>query len=310
MVTELDKSRSSSKKPALGGSLFSSSSSGPSAPPEIQPLVSLQIALSKASATTSSAVPSADSEYDRLTDSSKSVPTPPVYAARLSALLKSLASAESAVSASLKARHALVEGLEKLVETNKAAIIAEENQQATLSTRKTAIEGKKREVEDGIMRGIAGGEQSPVSPIADPRINGRASGTPATPVDPDRPDIEELTPPPPDNPVKTESDPATDPVSNGMRPITPQSQQQLLPVPSTPQTPAIVPTPPLQAGADLLSSLNVPAVRQYSGSPSGGGAVKKRKLDDEAAVFGNGEDAMAGLDDDVAELLRQESAGR
>ena len=164
------------------------------------------------------------------------------------------------------------------------------------------------------MRGIAGGEQSPVmmaqgSPIADPRINGRPSAAPATPADPDRPDIEELTPPPPDNPTKNENDHTTNFVANRTQALTPQMQQQL-PGPSTPQTPAVVPTPPLQAGADLLSSLNVPAVRQYSGSPSGGSVVKKRKLDDEAAVFGSGEDAMADLDDDVAELLRQESAGR
>ena len=309
VLIELDKSRSSSKKPALGGSLFSSSSSGPAAPPEIQPLVSLQIALSKASATTASAVPTADSEYDKLTDPTKTIPTPPVYAARLSALLKNLASAESAVSASLKARHALVEGLEKVIETNKAALLAEETRHATLSTRKDAIEAKKRDVEDGIMRGLSG-DLSPVthgSPVSDPRMNGRASATPVTPADPDRPDIEELTPPP-EEPSRG-IDPITS-AANGTRALTPQPQYQQ--GPTTPQQPPAIAAqaqPLLQAGADLLSSLNIPPVRQYSGSP-GGGVAKKRKLDDEAAVFGSGEDAMADLDDDVAELLRQESAGR
>ncbi len=63
------------------------------------------------------------------------------------------------------------------------------------------------------------------------------------------------------------------------------------------------------AGSDLLSSLSMPPVRLYAGSPgsAGGGMAKKRKLDDEG--FGGGEDAMADLDDDVAELLRAESGG-
>ncbi|KAL9128630.1 MAG: hypothetical protein Q9217_002726 [Psora testacea] len=300
-IDELDKTRSSSRKPALGGSLFSSSS-GPSAPPEIQPLVSLQIALSKAAATTASTLPTADSEYEKLTDPSKSVPTPPVYAARLSALLKSLASAESAVAESLKARKALVEGLEKIIETNKSAIIAEESQHATLSSRKNTIEAKKREVEDSIMRGLSA-ESSPVtlqgSPISDPRMNGRASATPITPADPDRPDVEELTPPPEESGMLASSE-TTNPAPAIDEQYQPRGHQGSI----TPLS-----HPPTQAGADLLSSLNIPPVRQYSGSPSGG-MVKKRKLDDESAVFGSGEDAMADLDDDVAELLRQESGGR
>ncbi|KAL8719141.1 MAG: hypothetical protein Q9181_008098, partial [Wetmoreana brouardii] len=42
----------------------------------------------------------------------------------------------------------------------------------------------------------------------------------------------------------------------------------------------------------------------------GASSAKKRKLDAEFEGFvGAGEDAMAGLDDDVAELLRRESGG-
>ena len=298
-IAELDKSRSANRKPALGGSLFSSSS-GPSAPPEFQPLVALQITLSKASAVTASAVSTANTEYDKLTDPSKSVPTPPVYAARLSALLKNLSSAESAVSDTLKARRALIDGLEKIIETNKASIASEESQHATFLTRKDIIEAKKREVEDGIMRGLSA-ESSLTnpqgSPASDPKVNGRSNAAPGTPTDPDRPDVEELTPPP-DARTPTRS------------PVPPNredyqlsdSQSSMTPVP---QSNALPP----QAGADLLSSLNIPPIRQYSGSP-GGGLPKRRRLDDEAAVFGSGGDAMADLDDDVAELLRQESGGR
>ncbi|KAL9104610.1 MAG: hypothetical protein Q9163_000475 [Psora crenata] len=303
-IDELDKSKSSSKKPTLGGSLFSSSS-GPAAPPEIQPLVSLQIALSKASVTTASAVPTADAEYEKLTDPSKSVPTPPVYAARLSSLLKSLASAEGAVAESLRARTALVEGLEQMVEINKAAIMAEESQQASLASRKNTIEAKKREVEDGIMRGLSA-ESSPVnlqgSTVSDPRMNGRTSATPLTPTDPSRPDVEELTPPP-----EGSATPVPREIANSAA-VTDDQYQAL-----NNQGPMVLGEQltglPAQAGADLLSSLNIPPVRQYAGN-SGGGLLKKRKLDDDSAVFGSGDDAMDDLDEDVAELLRQENGGR
>ncbi|KAG8531383.1 uncharacterized protein KY384_003012 [Bacidia gigantensis] len=295
-LAELDKNRTSKK--ALGGSLFSSNS--PSAPPEIQPLITLQINLSKATTTASTAAPTAKAEYAKLTDPSKPLPTPPVHAARLSALLKSLSSAESAVSESLKARHALISSLETLLASNKAAIVEEEAQQAELSARKDEIDRKKKEVEDGIMRGLSSADNSPTaggSPEGQ-RSNGNGAGSP----EPDRPDIEELTPPPegpPDIVQALVGQPAPTPSPGRNENFTPT------PAPLTPQPQQYQPVP--QVGADLLSSLNVPGVRGYSGSPPGG--AKRRKVDDESAVFG-GEDVMAGLDDDVAELLRQESGGR
>ena len=51
----------------------------------------------------------------------------------------------------------------------------------------------------------------------------------------------------------------------------------------------------------------MPQTRPYAGlehSPQ-----KKRKLGDDYPDFGGGEDAMADLDEDVAELLRAESRG-
>lgn len=298
---ELDKTRSSSKKPLLGGPLYANSS-GPSAPLEIEPLVPLQIAVSKAAATTLSAVPTADSEYDKLTDPSKPTPTPPVHAARLSALLKNLANAEGAVSESIKARRGLIAGLESIIETNRNALASEEAQQETLTTRKTVIEAKKREVEDGIMRGLSA-PSTPVvahgSPISDPRTNGRVmSPNDNASVEPERPDVEELTPPPQESRT-----PAASPIT--ATPAAPPNTGQ--PTPSSHHAPIAPPT----AGADLLSSLSMPPVRQYPGTPgsAGGGMAKKRKVDDDYADFGSGEDAMADLDDDVAELLRAESGG-
>ena len=52
----------------------------------------------------------------------------------------------------------------------------------------------------------------------------------------------------------------------------------------------------------------MPQTRPYAGH-TGGTTPKKRKLDDDIPDFGGGEDAMADLDEDVAELLRAESSG-
>lgn len=268
--------------------------------------MSLQIAVSKAVATTTSAVPTADTEYDRLTDPSKSIPTPPVHAARLSALVKSLASAEGAVLESIKARRGLIEGLERIIENNRSALTAEEAQKETLTTRKNAMESKKREVEDGIMRGLSA-DSTPAahgSPVAG---SSRTNGTTSTPhEDLERPHVEELTPPPPES--LTPAGSPTKPESEAMKVEQPPTLADPRLASRTPSAP-----PPQQpaAGADLLSSLSMPPVRHYaetSGSP-GGGPSKKRKVNDDYPDFGTGEDALADLDEDVAELLKQESGG-
>ena len=261
----------------------------------------LQIAVSKAAATTLSALPTADSEYEKLTDPNKPTPTPPVHAARLSALLKNLANAEGAVSESIKARRGLIAGLESIIETNRATLASDEAQKETLTTRKNVIEAKKREVEDGIMRGLSA-PSTPVvahgSPISDPRTNGRVmSPSDNASGEPERPDVEELTPPPE----------SRTPVGPRV-PVTPTAPPTH--VPSNPFS-HHAPIAPPTAGADLLSSLSMPPVRHYPGTPgsAGGGMAKKRKVDDDYPDFGSGEDAMADLDDDVAELLRAESGG-
>ena len=312
-ASELDKSRSSNKKPLLGGSLFGSSS-GPSAPPEIQPLVSLQIAVSKAAATTTSAVPTAETEYEKLNDPSKPTPTPPVHAARLSALVKSLASAESAVSESIKARRNLIEGLEKIIETNRAALATEEAQKDVLAARKISTEAKKRDVEDGIMRGLSA-ESTPIAAHGSPISGSKTNGNAVSPIDnasvePERPHVEELTPPPPES--RTEEETAS------LAPTTTTNTLNQNATPFSSSDPRLAPPPPstaphpTTAGADLLSSLSMPQqTRPYAGGLEHNiPQQKKRKLgSDDYPDFGAGEDAMADLDEDVAELLRAESRG-
>ena len=290
-------------------------------PGELQALATAQIALNKANATTTSTVPNAEAEYTKLTDPDKPVPAPPVYAARLSALMKSLASAESAVSESLKARSSLLDGLVKLADEQRNKLAEDETQHKRLSERKSAIEAKKREVEDGIMRGLSA-ENSPTTPRGggDPRLNGQTAvhGSGGSP-EPDRPDVEELTPPPPDAQPPADASTSTPsiPTSTDPRPVSATH------TPQPPTSTAVengsyganfsLPGTNVgynQAGADLLSSLNVPGVRAYSGSPGGPAqGVKRRRVDDDAAaVFGTeGGDALSELDEDVAELLRQES---
>ena len=151
------------------------------------------------------------------------------------------------------------------------------------------MEEKKKEVEDGIMRGM-------------PDLNAPASGTgfasspnghAPTPADtePERPYVEELTPPPP------ELNAALRPTSTDPRLASHQ--------PAPPASAPVAPPPAL--GADLLSSLSVPSAMGYGKHTA---PAKKRKVDDEYADFGAGEDAMADLDDEVAELLRAEGGGR
>ncbi|CRG83133.1 UPF0400 protein [Talaromyces islandicus] len=183
-VDELDKNRSSGKKPLLGGSFFGGSGSG-SVPPELQPLVPLQINVSKASVATGSAVNAANTEFDKMNDPSTPDPSPPVHAARLSQLLKTLANAESSVSEIIKSRQSLIDGLEKLLDSNRTALAKENSLLTELSEKKAGTESRKRDVEDAIMRGLSA-ENSPAI-----HNNGGDAGSEAP-----RPEVEALTPPP------------------------------------------------------------------------------------------------------------------
>lgn len=303
-IIDLDKEKSSGKK-ALGGSLFSAPS-GPSAPSEIQPLVPLQIALSKAAATTANAVPTADADYTKVTELKSSL-SPPVHAARLSSLLKVLASAENAVSESVKARRALLAGLDKIVETNRTALAEEEIKHAEISSRKATIDAKKRDVEDAILKGLNSAESSPITPGthgADAHTNG-VTRRESMSVDPERPDIEELTPPPPESRTPKEAPPA--------QPAEAEDEDDYEPPVMTTDS-FIQPLPPSlpanSAGSDLLSSLTATPLGGYTRGPGAVSVPKKRKLEDDEPVLGGGGDAMADLDEDVAELLRAESGGR
>jgi regulator of Ty1 transposition protein 103 len=163
-LNEIDKSKGTSggKKTLMGKSLFGGSGEG-SVPPELEPLVPLQTAVTKAIIDARPAVDASQKEYTSLNDPEAVQPTPPVYAARLSGLIKQLSNAETALSASIKARQSLIKDL---------------------GSRKTSTEAKKRDVEDAIMRGLTAQQDSPN--LDEPDYTG------------DRPEVEELTPEPED----------------------------------------------------------------------------------------------------------------
>jgi regulator of Ty1 transposition protein 103 len=143
----------------------------------------------------------ANEEFAKMTDPNTPVPTPPVHAARLSALGKTLATAQGAVEASLKARTELVAQLEKLVKSHRNHLEDEESIFTDLKAKREGVEAKKNEVEDGIMRGLS----APSSPDI-PTPSNNSNSALATPTNGnvderkelDRPEAEDFTPPPPD----------------------------------------------------------------------------------------------------------------
>ncbi|KAL9120592.1 MAG: hypothetical protein Q9187_002848 [Circinaria calcarea] len=311
-VNEIDKTRSSGKKPLLGGSIFSNSS-GPSAPSELQPLVPLQISVSKAAIGVSGSAPAAKVEYEKhekLMDPIVTDLPPAVHAARLNGVLKKLASAEGAVSESIKARESLVEALEQLLEINRIALASEKLQHSELVTRKATVEATKREVEDGIMRGLSAesGSNAPqTSGSIESHTNGNSQSKDPAPTEPERPQMEELTPPPTGSLTPTGS---YHPAEEAMFAITPAGDITHEQQPSYTDPPPAVQPALAHAGSDLLSSFTMPPAHAYGGSPIGGGTLKKRKMDFETDFTEfDGGDAMADLDEDVAELLRAESGG-
>ncbi|KAJ5619749.1 hypothetical protein N7510_003733 [Penicillium lagena] len=275
-VNEIDKSRSTGKKQQLGGSLFKDSSSG-STPSELQPLVPLQVALTKAAMTSSTSATTAKMEYEKMNDGKTPHPTPPVHAARLSQLLKTLANAESSVSEVIKSRRALIDGLEKILATNRSELSKEETLAKDLSEKKSQTDTKKRDVEDAIMRGLSTDETSGAQ-HGDHSMQDEDSG---------RPEIEALTPPP----------------VEAITPVGSPKPDQGHHAPFTEE-----PTLDLSgiSGAALpdLSNISPGGGNDFDLSHANGATAKRRKTthgEEDYAQFAGGD-----LDADVAELLAQE----
>jgi regulator of Ty1 transposition protein 103 len=265
------------------------------------------------------AVASANQDYEKHTAPGSTMPSPPMHAAGLAALVKKLAVAEGAVAESIKARQALVAGLEKLLETSKAKLENETAQMADLKMRKDAIESRKRKVEEAILKGLSAAETNKISAAAP------LPAATTAPVSQERPQVEELTPPPMESFTPTGS-PQQAPVQ-GYEPV-PDIGDDVMPEPvANPVEPQAAPAPhghttePAYATtmgetnhpavADLLKSLQHPRMGMEKGGVYGQEAYqqahKKRKMsrsnaEDEFAAF-QGDGDMEGIDDNLGALI-------
>ncbi|KFY63000.1 hypothetical protein V496_04272 [Pseudogymnoascus sp. VKM F-4515 (FW-2607)] len=290
-IDELDKNKSSGKRGFGDGGIFSKG--GASVPTELVPLVAPQQAITKLTAPTKTAVNAATIDYGKLTDPASVPPSAPVHAARLNGLLKTLANAEGAVAESIKARTLLIEGLEKILNTNRTILSKEQEQLSGLSTQRTEIDSKKREVEDVIMKGFGTGS-SPATPTEGSPGQSHSPTTPAPEVD--RPEVEALTPP------------AFEPLSPSPAPETQAADV------SQPSVETATPSFSSAPGSDLLASLSAGPYGQLpatNGHENGEGSANKRRKINLAYDFPEmgGDDGMDGIDDDVAEILRKDSTG-
>lgn len=253
-------------KPGFSGSAFASggaaASAGAAIPSEFAPLVSAHQSVTKLSPPLKATVASASQEYEKQTDPSTPVPSAPVYAARLNGLLKTLANAENAVAECVKAREGLVSGLETLLNANRAALEQEKSDHAQLVSRKAEIEEKKQQVEIGIMRALG---------PADSNGNPGDAESLIAPAEPDRPEMEALTPP--------AFDPFDAPTPEA---LTPEGEPAVAPAPATEEETASYQSLPI--------SIN--------------GSNKRRRIDTEEFPDLGGDD---GIDADVAQMLKEES---
>lgn len=235
-IAEIDRSKSTKGAGKLGGSLFGGGGAG-GVPQELDGLAKSQAVVSKADVTKVPAIDNAEREFTKLMDPNATLPTPPVHAARLSALMRNLASAQGAVEACVKARRELVAGMEKLLETNRAKLSEDEETLGKLNVRKEGVDAKKREVEDAIMRGLSNPSSPAVStptsnlPPTIPQPNGGA--TSASSSDPSAPDAETFTPPPPEVETFTpELAGADDPTTSELPPLAAGDSASITPNPT------------------------------------------------------------------------------
>ena len=250
----------------------------------------------------STSLPPAKAKYDELMDPWATTPAPPVHVARLSTLLKSLATAENAVEQSMKARRELVGCLEKLLQSNRTALAAEEADHSDLTERKQIIESKKRDVEDSIMRSLAAPESADQTSGGAYNNGNEIADDPYHSDDPERPRMEELTPPPIESitPIGSPSLHLNNTTGADIFP------EQLVNHEERP----LIDTPPLMpVGADLLSSLTT-NTRSYSQSGIGGdeGREKRVRVDDGSQRI-NGDNFDLDLERNVDALIRSEGGG-
>ena len=297
---------------------------------EFQPLTQAHAAIAKAEASARPFVTKANTEYTESTRPDAPVASAPVQAGRLSSLMKSLASAESAVNDGIKARKELIAGVEQLLETHRSKLAEEETTALDLGRRRTETDVKRKEVEDTIFRRVNAEEAANGNPAAHAPSDAHsatAGSTAALNGGPDgSPEVEGFTPPPDHGDLEANAEftlaaqPETDVAGvevQGVQTDTfladPTPEQQ--PIHNEPP-PSFEPPPAMQNGglppgvtAEFLNSLNIPGMRPVSDSPPNGTSLDPRKrrkmshkqddLDEQMFAMGDG----IGLDADVTANL-------
>lgn len=305
----------------LGGSLFGGSGSVPA---ELEGVAKSQSATSKADAGLHGKVDKAAEEYARMTDPSTPIPTAPMHAAQLNKLMKNLAEAQGAVEASINARRELVEGLERLVESNRAKLSNDELAARDMSEKWESINVKRKEVEDAIMHGTTSTPTTPgVNGWQPSGENGQEMEAPeAEGFTPPPPDVEEFTPPPEEHtiagdptPLLGEATPLEESFSSttGAENLTEQPPNHLEPPPAF-EPPRAVQSEASETAAananEFLNNLALPGMQTAAAGQTRSAAddlpadprLKRRKMshkkeeDLDHDIFGEG-GAAGGIDE-------------
>ncbi|CUS14197.1 unnamed protein product [Tuber aestivum] len=198
-LDDVDKGKSSAssgatgRKPLLGGAFGGSfgGGGGSSAPLEFTPILNSHKGLMLKNSSATIAVSSAGSEYQKQFDSD-TLPVAPVYAARLSSLLKTLDSAHIAVKGAIEARETHIRNLERLLSQNKASLEKDKNTLKDIVAKHQRTETTKQEVEIMILKGMDEPQNS--------QTNGGGGGAAGSSAEhdaasPKSPEVEALTPP-------------------------------------------------------------------------------------------------------------------
>jgi regulator of Ty1 transposition protein 103 len=278
-TAEIDRSRASSRKGVLGGSLFADAT--PTAPPELQPLLAAHQTLSRTDAKASTATGRFETDDAKAHDSRVEPKSLPARAAQLAALLTTLGEAETSVAEGVRARQLVVEQLERLLQDNRGALRRDEETMAGLRVKRAGLEREWAAVEDSIVRGL---EAAPP-----------ATGVDVVDVEALRPAMEPLTPPPVES---------LTPVGSPKRARAPE------PPASTMPPPPAASAPDLGSGASLLEIARDMDLRRSAGAGAGASAepaAKRRRVDAHADEFdGLQGDALGSIDPDVAAMLARD----
>lgn len=148
---------------------------------ELVPFMKTQKDISDKTSSVTISLGTARTEYTKQFESEQ-LPAAPVYAARLSSLLKTIDTADFAVNGLIEARKAHIRNIEHLLKQAKDALVKDEEKAQDLRTKRQMTETTKNEVENMILR--------------DMDSQGNAGDGPKTPErEIKSPEIEALTPP-------------------------------------------------------------------------------------------------------------------